>query len=347
MILSPSFIARFTPSSITGGAISRACATLLLGLHLCAAHAQPAAPAAPQESGASVLRVGYIGSGKVLTAPSGWALRQGVLQRELARVGVSGVKTYAFPNGPDLNEALGAGALDIGIYGDTPAIVARSRGYETRLIGFEQVGMEVWLLTPKQGATNFQALQGKVVATALGSYMHRYLIGALKEAGLAGRTRIVYMLGKDAEPALARGDIAAFAAQIEVGPQLAQRGYPVLDQASRHANLVGTSVIVASEKTLAKYPGLGLAWQRARATALAEIRKDPEKYYEFHAQSTGFPLEAVRASYPIAQYPEEPYPPRGLELLESTKAFLLAENLIRGAFSIRDWRPADAVAALR
>jgi NitT/TauT family transport system substrate-binding protein/sulfonate transport system substrate-binding protein len=302
-----------------------------------AAHAQGAAQTAPADP--AVLRLGYIGTGKVPTAPSGWALQQGYLQRELKALGIGSVKTFGFPNGPDLNEALGSGALDVGIYGDTPAIVARARGFATRLIGFEQVGMDAWLVTPKNGTPSLEGLKGKVLAVPLGSYMHRYVIGVLKEAGLSGSVRVVYMLARDAEPALARGDIGAFAAQIEVGPLLRERGYPILDQASRHKNLVGSSVIVATESTLARHPNLQQAWQRARGEALAEIRKDPEKYYEFHARTTNFPVAAVRASYPVSQYPEESYPARGLELLESAKSFLLAENLIRQNFALANWRP--------
>jgi ABC-type nitrate/sulfonate/bicarbonate transport system substrate-binding protein len=33
-----------------------------------------------------------------------------------------------FANGPDLNEALSGGSLDVGIYGDTPALVGRAAG---------------------------------------------------------------------------------------------------------------------------------------------------------------------------------------------------------------------------
>ena len=315
------------------GALGALGGALLTGIST--ARAQAPAPAAGDPA---ILRVGYIGTGKVQIAPSGWALQQGYLPRELKTLGIAGVKTFAFPNGPDLNEALGAGALDVGIYGDTPAIVARSRGFATRLIGFETVGMDAWLLTPKGGARTLADLKGKVLAVPLGSYMHRYVIGALKEAGLSGSVRVAYMLARDAEPALSRGDVGAFAAQIEVGPLLAQRGYPVLDQASRHKNLVGTSVIIAAEKTLARYPALPQAWQRARLEALAEIRKDPEKYYDFHSRSTSFPVDAVRVSYPLTQFPDQLYPARGLELLDSAKRFLIAENLIKQDFALGTWQ---------
>ncbi|SNS63780.1 NitT/TauT family transport system substrate-binding protein/sulfonate transport system substrate-binding protein [Noviherbaspirillum humi] len=310
----------------------------LLGAAL-SASAVLAAPgiALGQRAEKATLRLGYIGPSRQPALATGWALRQGILQKELAPLGFDAVTTHAFANGPDLNEAFLSGALDVGIYGDTPAIVAYSRGLNGRLIGFENVGMNAWLLAPKEGVSSVAELAGKVVAVPLGSYMHRYLLGTLKEAGLGRKVNIVYMLPRDAEPALARGAIAAFAAPIDTGPLLASRGYRIIDEASRHPALLGTSVIVASEKLLAKAPGVRDAWSLARQAALAEMRSDPERYYAFHAEVSGFPVPIVKASHAFSQMPEEPYPPRALGLLNETRKFLLAENLMRRDVDLGLW----------
>lgn len=286
----------------------------------------------------SELHWGYIGSGKVPALPSGWAHRQGELLRALRPLGISEVRTHAFPNGPDLNEALLGGALDVAIYGDTPAIVARSRSPVSTLIGLENVGMNAWLLTPRNGVKRVADLRGKVVGVALGSYMHRYLLGTLKEAGVLGQVRVVYLLGKDAEAALERGDLAAYAAQIELGPALVAKGFPAIDEAERHPTLRGSSVIVASAKALQRYPGLAAAWQTARRSGVQAIRRDPEAYYAFHAANTGFPLAAVKASYPLSQFPEEPFTPQGLQLLQHTHGFLRAQNLVGSDVDLAAWR---------
>ena len=146
-----------------------------------------------------VLRLGYIGPGKKPANATGWALRQGLLQRELAALGFTDVTTRNFPNGPDLNEAFIAGALDVGIYGDTPAIVARSRGLESQLIGFDAVGMNVWLLTPRNGVRSVKELDGKSIGVARGSYMHRYVLGLLKEHGLQKSVKVIHMFPRDGE----------------------------------------------------------------------------------------------------------------------------------------------------
>lgn len=289
-----------------------------------------------------VLRLGYIGPGKKPANATGWALRQGHLQRELAALGFTDVTTRNFPNGPDLNEAFVAGVLDVGIYGDTPAIVARSRGLENQLIGFDAVGMNVWLLTPRNGASSVKALEGQTIGVARGSYMHRYVLGLLKEHGLQKSVKVIHMFPRDGEAALDQRSIAAFAAQIDVGPLLASRGYPVIDEADRHPTLRGTSVIVASNKLLAAAPGVPAAWTRARRTALQEIRRDSEAYYAFHAEVSGFPLEVVKVSHPLSQFPEAAYPPEGLALLDEVKKFLLAENLVSRDFALAQWRAPEA-----
>jgi len=311
------------------GAVAAAAASALPGFSLA------------QGSG-QVLRLGYIGPGKKPAAATGWALRQGHLQRELAPLGFKEVTTRNFPNGPDLNEAFLSGALDVGIYGDTPAVVARSRGLDGQLIGFDAIGMNVWLLTPRNGARSVKELEGQTIGVARGSYMHRYVLGLLKENELQKSVKVIHMFPRDGEAALDQGSIAAFAAQIDVGPLLASRGYPVIDEADRHPALRGTSVIVASSKLLAAAPELPAAWTRARRTALQEIRRNSADYYAFHAEVSGFPLEIVKISHPLSHFPEAAYPPEGLALLDEVKKFLLAENLMSRDFALAQWRAPQA-----
>ena len=292
---------------------------------------------APAQTKEQTLRIGYIGPSPELVNVSGWALAQGHLQREIEPLGYRTITTHTFANGPDLNEAFLAGSVDIGIYGDTPSIVARARGLKNKLIGFDQIGMDVWLLTPEGGVTRVKELEGKTVAVALGSYMHRYVIGLLKEAGILKTTKIAYMLPRDGGPALEKKAIAAFAAPIGTGPLLAARGFPVLDQASRHPGLTGSSLITASDEVLKRTPELAKALLRARQTALAEIRKNPDAYYAFHAKASGFSESVVRESHPIDQFAHDAYPAEGIRQLESVSTFLLGEKLIRDPIDIRQW----------
>jgi sulfonate transport system substrate-binding protein len=285
------------------------------------------------------LRLGFIATGgtKAPVGPSGWALNQGILESDLKELGISKVELVSFPNGPDLNEALVSNSVDVGIYGDTPAIVARSSGVPTRLIALEQVGLNVWFVAKREGVRSLDDLRGQKVATSRGSYLHRYLLGLLQEKGLANQVEVVHLLPKDAQGALERGDIAAYAAPIGVGPLLVAKGYPLIDEAKNSPNLRGVSVIVATQPFLEKYPELPKVWNQLRQEALQQIQANPEAYYQFNADTSKLPLEAVKASYPLDQFPSEALPVVGRELLEGTKAFLVAEKLAKTDFKLSDW----------
>lgn len=300
--------------------------------------ALPASSWSQAASASKPFRLGYIGPGKKPAYATGWALQQGLLHKELAPLGFDDVVTRVFPNGPDLNEALLAGHLDVGVYGDTPAVVARAQGFDGRLLGFDCIGMNAWLLTPRGGVSSVKELQGKVVGVALGSYMHRFVLGSLKAAGIHKQVKVVHMLPRDGAPALERGSVAAFAAPNNLGPLLAQKGFPVIDEAARHPTLLGTSVIVAAPKLLVSLPQFTQAWGRARALALQEIRRDEDRYFAFHAQVSGFPESAVRASLSLSNLPEQNYPTQGMNLLDHVQRFLLEENLIRKPFELAQWR---------
>ncbi|UBQ42093.1 ABC transporter substrate-binding protein [Comamonas thiooxydans] len=293
---------------------------------------------AQSQSAVQTLRIGYIGPGKKPAYATGWALQQGILQRELSTLGFSQVVTRVFPNGPDLNEAFIADHLDIGIYGDTPAVVAHAQGFQGKLLGFDCVGMNTWLLTPKAGIKTVEELKGKVVGVALGSYMHRFVLGLLRQHGLSGRVKVVHMLPRDGAPALERGDVAAFAAPINMGPLLAQQGFPVLAEAAQYPTLLGTSVIVISPKLLARLPQFPATWGRARSIALGEIRSDSAAYLAFHAEASGFPVPAVKASVALSNLPAQAYPEQGLHLISEAKRFLLNEKLVRKDFSVESWK---------
>ncbi|GAA6624032.1 ABC transporter substrate-binding protein [Scytonema sp. NUACC26] len=287
----------------------------------------------------TTLRLGIISinNAKIPTGPTGWAIQQGKLLPELRKLGITEVKTFSFPNGPNLNEALVAGQLDVGIYGDTPALVAKANGMPTRLISQEQVGMNAWLLAKKNGARSVAELKGQKVATSKGSYMHRYLIGLLQKTGLQNQVTVVHLLPNEAQAALSRGDIAAIAASTGTGPLLSSKGFPVIDEASKHPDLRGTSVTVVTEAFLAQYPKLPQTWNQVKLASVKSIKANPQAYYQFHSQVSGYPVDIVKASFPIKQFPEEPFPKQGLALLEGTKQFLVSQKLTRSDFKINDW----------
>lgn len=320
-------------------------ATCLLFLSTACSSSQTVSQAVPNPKTAfaaktSTLRLGFISVNKVKvpTGPTGWAIHQGKLLPELQKLGITEVKTVSFPNGPNLNEAIVAGEVDVGIYGDTPALVAKAKSIPTRLISQEQVGMNAWLIGKKNGPRSLAELKGQKVATSKGSYLHRYLIGLLQKSGLSdGGVTVVHLLPSEAQAALERGDVAAMVAATGTGPLLKSKGYPVIDEATKHPDLPGTSVTVATEGFLAKHPDFPQKWNQIKQASVKNIKANPEAYYKFHTEVSGYPIDVIKASFPIQQFPEEPFPTQGLQLLEGTKKFLVSQKLAESDFKLNDW----------
>jgi NitT/TauT family transport system substrate-binding protein/sulfonate transport system substrate-binding protein len=300
-------------------------------------------PASSGEPG-RVLRVGFISSdSKVPIGPEGWAQQKGDLLQTLQTLGISEVKFIPFDGGPALNEALSSNQLDLAFYGDTPALVGRSAGLKTKLINQARVGQDAWLITRKEGVQTVEELRGQRVGVAKGTYLHRYLLGLLEQKGLVTAVKVVQIKSSDARSALERGDIAAYPFATGIGPILLEKGgFKSIDQAKNHKDLVGTSVSIITEEALANYPQLPQKWNQVRQKALAEIRSNPDAFYQFAVKSSGnLSLANVKESYAIELYPTEPCTPDGLKLLNSTKQFLADQKLLKSDFEIKDWQVAN------
>ncbi|MEH7307984.1 ABC transporter substrate-binding protein [Neobacillus drentensis] len=291
------------------------------------------------KSQSTTIRIGYIGSTKdnIPAGVEGWGIQQQFLQEKLKKIGIEKFEFHAFPNGPPLNEAIAAGELDMGILGDTPAIVGRSNGLKTRLINQAAINSNVWLITPKNGVKSIEDLKGKTVATQLGSYMYRYLTGVLKEKGLDKDVKIVSMLSSDAEAALDRKDIAAYAFPTNSGPLIKSKGYPVIDEAKDHPELLGSTVTVITEDYLAKNPDFLSIWNEVRKQSLGDLLKKPDDFYQFQSEQIGYPVDVMKDSLPLSNLKNKALSEEGLKLLDGTKKFLVEGKFAKKDFNLNDW----------
>jgi NitT/TauT family transport system substrate-binding protein/sulfonate transport system substrate-binding protein len=296
----------------------------------------PSAAAGPGDS--FVLRVGAIGNANALSGPIGYWHRGQKLVPALAALGVTDVKVVTFPNGPDLNQALAAGELDLAVYGDTPALVAKGANQPTRLIAQAQVGLDAGILAKKSGGpTSVGGLAGRKVAVQTGSYIHRYLLGALADAG-AKPAEVVHIYSSDVEAALERGDVDAAAVPVANVEALKAKGYPLLDLASRtHPKYLGTTATVVTETFLQAKPGIVAAWQGAQRDATRAAKADWPGFLAYTVSINGFPAPIVKATTVADQWPEEPFTEQGLALLNGTKQFLVEQKFIRKDFDVTEW----------
>lgn len=177
----------------------------VLASGLAGALALGATPARAQEK---VVRIGYQKYGTLILLKN-----KGLLEPLLKPLGYS-VKWAEFPAGPQLLEALNAGAVDFGNTGEAPPIFAQAAGAPLVYVGYEPAAPQgEAILVPKNSPLKTVAdLKGKTVALNKGSNVHYLLVKALEKAGVPySDIKTAYLTPADARAAFERGSVDAWA----------------------------------------------------------------------------------------------------------------------------------------
>jgi sulfonate transport system substrate-binding protein len=155
-----------------------------------------------------VLRIGYQKYGSLVLMKG-----RGTLEPRLRALGVR-VTWAEFPAGPQLLEAMNAGAIDLGSTGEAPPIFAQSAGVPFVYVANEPAAPRgEAILVPADSALRGVAdLRGKRVALNRGSNVHYLLVRALQAAGVRyADVRPVWLPPADARAAFGNGDVDAWA----------------------------------------------------------------------------------------------------------------------------------------
>ena len=154
-----------------------------------------------------VVRIGYQKYGKLVLLKG-----KGSLEEKLRPFGYK-VSWTEFPSGPPLLEALNVGAIDFGVAGETPPIVAQAAGAPLVYLAYDPPAPQgEAILVPKDSALKSVAeLKGKKVALNKGSNVHYLLVRALEKAGLKYTDiQPVFLAPSDALAAFSRGSVDAW-----------------------------------------------------------------------------------------------------------------------------------------
>lgn len=289
-------------------------------------------------SGASyTLNVGFIGTTGVLTGPEGFAYSKGLLQKWLAADGISAIHPAQFANGPLLTAAMIGGSLDLGIVGDTPALIANSHGLPAKLINQDEVGLPAWIVARK-GITSLTQLAGQTVTRPQGSYMDRYLQGVLANDGLTSKVHLTAMLLPEGIPAVESGALAAIALPAWDAAPIIAKGGIALAKSETTPDIEGTGVTIATNSVLSAHPNVATIWDSVRLKAIAYATANASAFYAFEAKSEGIKSVAAAQQFlPLSVYPAASYTSAGLATLQKTLDFLVSEKEA-SAFSIDAWK---------
>ena len=177
----------------------------LLGLAVAAGLAVAGLPAGAADR---EVRVGFQKYGTLVLLKG-----RGLLEEKLAPLGYT-VKWAEFAAGPQMLEALNAGAIDIAQTGEAPPIFAQAASPRLTYIAYEPPAPkgEAILVPENSPIQSLADLKGKRIALNKGSNGHYLLVRALEQAGI-GYDEITptFLAPADARAAFASGAVDAWA----------------------------------------------------------------------------------------------------------------------------------------
>ena len=162
----------------------------------------------PLHAADKVVSVGYQKYGTLVLIKS-----KGILEQKLAPLGYT-VKWAEFAAGPQMLEALNAGAIDIAQTGEAPPIFAQAASDRLVYIAHEPPAPHgEAILVPKDSPIQSLAdLKGRKIGLNKGSNVHFLLVRALESAGVGyDQIETAFLPPADARAAFASGAIDAWA----------------------------------------------------------------------------------------------------------------------------------------
>lgn len=255
------------------------------------------------------------------------------------------VEWSEFPAAQPLLEAIGSGAVDVGVAGDAPFLFAYESGSPIKAVQAQTVPQRpaeaLAILVPTASpARRLADLKGKRVATTKGSIGHYLVLRALAAQNLPRDfLRITYLSPSDAKAALQSGAVDAWSSWVPYVSMALAAGNRVLVDGQTLVN--GVAFDVASEKAIADRRAILKDFLAREARALAWARSHVAEYSGILAKETGLPLSIARETVL-----------RNSRLAEPFSARLVADeqtviDTFRNAGEIKGDRPVkDAFAAL-
>ncbi|GHJ42931.1 glycine/betaine ABC transporter substrate-binding protein [Catellatospora sp. TT07R-123] len=334
------------------GALGLAAAPVLAA---CTGDADPAPVGSGGTAAPKQLRIGYqlIPNGDLIVKDLGWL--------EAALPGTT-VVWSKFDSGGDVNTAILAGSLDIGLAGSSP--VARGLAaplnipYTVPWI-FDVIGDNESLVV-KPEITDLAGLAGKKVATPFASTSHYSLLAALADAGVPENSvKVIDLEPPEIQAAWQRGDIDGAYVWTPVLAELRKTGKVLITsrQLAGKGKLTADLAVVRTP-FLQQYPQVVKVWIQQQDRAVKLVRTDKTAaaqavgrqlnldFDEAGAQLSELVLlDAAEQAGP--DYLGTPAAPGKLaDNLHSAAEFLTAQGKLTAAPSLDVYRQGLAVQAL-
>jgi taurine transport system substrate-binding protein len=237
-----------------------------------------------------VIGVQVVPNGEALAKAKGW------YEKELG----AKVTFKQFDSGKDVNTALAAKGIDIGLVGTTPAAVGISKGIPYDVFWLHDVigDAEALVVKNKAGITAIKDLVGKKVAVPVSSTAHFSLLNALKLSGVnPADVKILDLQPPDILAAWLRGDIdAAYVWHPTLGKLFAADGKALINsQQLAEKGIVTAEVGVVRREFAEKHPDIVANYVRIQIKAHTLYKSDIKDTAETIAKAFAIePAEALK-----------------------------------------------------
>ena len=268
-------------------------------------------------------------------APIFVAKKKGWLDEELAKAGAPETKWASFAAGPPINESFAAGQQDIGFLGDTPALIGRAAGIDTRVIGITSVGPKTLAVIVAAGSPikTPADLKGKKVAVTKGSYAHHLLALVLQQGGLGfGDIEQINLPNGEVPTTLIKGDIDAGAVWEPVLTKFRNQG-AIRVLADGTGIKAGLLVIIASGDFVSKKPEQVKALLRAYQRGADYIRSNPKEAAELITADTNLSPDLLQQVFANFDY-APPVDNAAVDEIKKSEAFMRGIGLIRNPVDV-------------
>ncbi|MFF0425302.1 glycine betaine ABC transporter substrate-binding protein [Streptomyces sp. NPDC021012] len=203
---------------------------------------------------------------------------QKLLEKALPDAEVSWVR---FDSGGDVNTAVIAGSVDLGLLGSSPVTKGLSAPLDIpyKVVWIHDLIGDNEALVARRDIASVAALKGRKIATPFGSTSHYSLLVALESAGLkTSDVTLVDLQPQDALAAWKRGDIDAAYVWTPSLTELKKDGKVLItSRAIAERGRPTADLGVVTDAFAAKHPEIVDAWLKAEDQAVKLAKGDPAK----------------------------------------------------------------------
>ncbi|SDB02627.1 aliphatic sulfonate ABC transporter substrate-binding protein [Eubacterium oxidoreducens] len=292
--------------------------------------------------GASTVNIAIQPSGAFI--PLIIAREEGWLEEALADYGVE-VVWNDFESGPPINESMAADLSDIGTLGDVPTVSAIAAGQDNQVISIAAEGEKAYaiLTAADSDIASIADLEGKTIATTLGSTGHNLFEKALETEGLTfDNVNLINISAGDAGTVLSTGEADAVAIWEPNVTRLVENGTAKVLTYGGDVGLLGVNPLVADSKFVEENPEVIKVIIEQYARGVAEIENISDETLSAVAEYLSLDEDQVLTVASNWDYTVD-ITQDDIDSLQDTISFLVTIGTLTEEYSIEDYVNTDLI----